>query len=127
MNTIFTFSKKSLSLYTSNIKKEYNIYFNTENNYNFYIQNENIFYINNIKNLFTFNINLEFDSILEDFELIIYINNKNIYTYNDDKIMKFYYSTIIPLKKDDFFNIIIRSKNIEDYNIIDNSNLIITC
>lgn len=126
MNSIFTFSKKSLSYYTNNIRKEYNIYFNTENDNNFYIENENIFYINNIKDIFTFNINLEFDSILEDFELIIYVNNKNIYTYSDDKIIKFNYSTIIPLKKGYFFNIIIRSKNLEEYNIIGNSNLIIT-
>lgn len=122
MNAIFTFSKKILS---NNIRKEYYIYFNTQNN-NFYIKNENIFYINNTEDIFTFNINLEFDTILEDFELIIYVNNKNIYTYNDDKIIKFNYSTIIPLKKGYFFNIIISSKNIDDYNIIDNSNLIIT-
>ena len=126
MNNIFSFSKKSFSYYFNNTKKEYNIYFNTENNNNFYIENENIFYINNIEDIFTFNINLEFDSILEDFELIIYVNNKNIYTYSDDKIIKFNYSTIIPLKKGYFFNIIIRSKNLEEYNIIANSNLIIT-
>ena len=126
-DNIFIFKNK-LKYRDNTLKFIDYLYCDKDNNNDdkFFINNYNIYYKDNESSLFTFNIDLEFNIPLEDCELHIYINNKRMYSYYDDNIKNIKYSTIIPLKKDYFFNIVIKSKNLEDYNIIENSSLIIT-